>query len=448
MNGTIASTARAVGTRPLNTLTASEIVRALAAGEATCEAVVRACLARIDQREEEIHAWAGIDPELALRQARELDRGPPRGPLHGVPIGVKDIIDTADLPTEMGSPIYRGHRPIADAACVALTRAAGALVLGKTVTCEFAGMTPGATANPHNLAHTPGGSSSGSAAAVADFMVPVAFGTQTGGSVIRPAAYCGVFGFKPTFGAFNRKGVYPAAESLDTLGLLARSLDDLELLSAVLELRRPLPPTALDAPPRVGLCRTPLWRVAQPETAAAVEDAAARLGKAGARVREITLPDEFSGLRNAARESINNYERAAAMAHEWNRDREAISNELRRRIALGRAMPHADYVAALQLADDCRDRLAAVFGEVDVLLAPCVNGEAPRGLGDTGDPGFQAIWTILHVPALTLPTHRGPNRLPVGIQLVAARHADRRLFACARWIWQQLGSPDTAGTRG
>ncbi|MGA7490474.1 MAG: amidase family protein, partial [Xanthobacteraceae bacterium] len=181
---------------------------------------------------------------------------------------------------------------------------------------------------------------------------------------------------------------------------------------------------------------------------AAVEDAAARLGKAGARVREITLPDEFSGLRNAARESINNYERAAAMAHEWNRDREAISNELRRRIALGRAMPHADYVAALQLADDCRDRLAAVFGEVDVLLAPCVNGEAPRGLGDTGDPGFQAIWTILHVPALTLPTHRGPNRLPVGIQLVAARHADRRLFACARWIWQQLGSPDTAGTRG
>ncbi len=448
MNGTIATTARAIGTRPLNTLTASEIVRALAAGEATCEAVVRACLARIDRREKEIHAWASIDPELALRHACELDRGPPRGPLHGVPIGVKDIIDTADLPTEMGSPIYRGHRPIADAACVALARAAGALVLGKTVTCEFAGMTPGPTANPHNLAHTPGGSSSGSAAAVADFMVPVAFGTQTGGSVLRPAAYCGVFGFKPTFGAFNRKGVYPAAESLDTLGLLARSLDDLELLSAVLELRPPSQPAVLNAPPRVGLCRTPLWRAAQAETVAAVEDAAARLGKAGAQVREVVLPDEFADLRHAARESINNYERAAAMAHEWNGDHEAISSELRRRIALGRAMPHAEYVAALQFAEDCRGRLAAVFAEVDVLLTPCVNGEAPRGLGGTGDPGFQAIWTILHVPALTLPTDRGPNGLPVGIQLVAARHADRRLFACARWIWQRLGSPDTVGTRG
>ena len=215
-------------------------MRAVAAGETTCEAVVRDCLARIEAREGEIHAWASIDPELALRQARALDRATMRGPLHGVPIGVKDIIDTADQPTEMGSPIYRGHRPTTDAACVALTRAAGAVMLGKTVTCEFAGMTPGITTNPHNTAHTPGGSSSGSGAAVADCMVPVAFGTQTGGSVLRPAAYCGVFGFKPSFGAFNRRGVYPAAESLDTIGLIARSLDDIELLSAVLELRPPV----------------------------------------------------------------------------------------------------------------------------------------------------------------------------------------------------------------
>jgi Asp-tRNA(Asn)/Glu-tRNA(Gln) amidotransferase A subunit family amidase len=445
VEGATKTAARATRTRSLNRLSACEMVRAIADGEATCEAVVRDCLERIDAREKDVQAWASFDPELALRQARELDRSSQRGLLHGVPLGVKDIIDTADLPTEMGSPIYRGHQPTTDAACVALTRAAGAVILGKTVTCEFAGMTPGATTNPHNPAHTPGGSSSGSGAAVADFMVPAAFGTQTGGSVIRPASYCGVFGFKPTFGAFSRKGVYPAAESLDTIGLIARSLDDLELLSAVLELRPPSQPSALDRPPRVGLCRTPLWPTAQPETVAANEDAAARLGHAGARVREIVLPDEFSGLRNAARETINNYERAAAMGHEWNHHRERISERLRKRIEIGRAMPHAEYVAALQLGERCRARLAEVFAEVDVLLAPCANGEAPRGLTETGDPGFQAIWTILHTPALTLPTHRGPNGLPVGIQLVAARYADRHLFACARWAWQQLGAPDMVG---
>jgi amidase len=440
--------ARAAGAGARNTLTATEIVHAIAAGETTCEAVVRDCLDRIEQRESIIHAWAGIDPELVLRHARERDRSAARGPLHGVPIGVKDIIDTADLPTEMGSPIYRGHRPTTDAACVALVRAAGAVILGKTVTCEFAGMAPGATANPHDVAHTPGGSSSGSGAAVADFMVPAAFGTQTGGSVLRPASYCGVFGFKPTFGAFNRNGVYPAAESLDTLGLIARSLDDIELLSAVLELRTPSRPRPLDRPPRIGLCRTPLWNAAQPETVAAIEDAAQRLDQAGARVREIVLPDQFAGLRNATRKTINNYERAAAMAHEWNNHRDQISDKLRKRIELGRAMPHADYVAALRLGEDCRARLPAVFEEVDVLLTPSVNGEAPRGLDETGDPGFQAIWTILHTPALTLPTHRGPRGLPVGIQLVAPRFADRRLLACASWIWQELSSPDMVGYRG
>jgi amidase len=436
------------GTSTLNKLTATEIVRATIAGEITCEAVTRDCLARIEAREGHIHAWASIDPQLALHQARALDRATERGPLHGVPIGVKDIIDTFDQPTEMGSTIYNGHRPAADAACVGLVRAAGAVILGKTVTCEFAGMTPGITTNPHDPARTPGGSSSGSGAAVADFMVPAAFGTQTGGSVLRPAAYCGVFGFKPTFGAFNRRGVYPAAESLDTLGLIARSLDDIELLSAVLELRAPSAPVSLDRPPRVGLCRTPLWKTAQPETVAAIEDAASRLGKAGAKVREVALPEEFSGLREAARETINNYERAAAMAYEWNSHRDQISERLSKRIAIGRAMPHQDYLAALRLGEECRARLPAVFGDCNVLLAPCANGEAPRGLSETGDPGFQAIWTILHTPALTLPTHRGPNNLPVGIQLVAQRYDDRRLLACAHWVWDQLGAPRRVGYQG
>ena len=448
MSGSTQSIVRAARSRPLNELSAGEIVRAVVAGETTCEAVVRDCLARIDARERAIHAWASLDPELALRQARALDRASRRGPLAGVPLGVKDIIDTADLPTEMGSPIYRGHRPKADAACVALARAAGAVILGKTVTCEFAGMTPGATTNPHNTAHTPGGSSSGSGAAVADFMVALAFGTQTGGSVLRPAAYCGVFGFKPTFGAFNRRGVYPAAESLDTIGLFARTLDDIELMSAVLELRAPAAPVALARAPRIGLTRTPLWDKAQPETVAAVEGAAAALAKAGAPVREIALPQEFSGLRDAARETVNNYERAAAMAWEWDHHRDSISERLRKRIELGRTMPHKDYVAALRLGETCRAQLDEVFRDVDVLLAPCANGEAPRGLGETGDPGFQAIWTIMHTPALSMPTHRGPNGLPVAIQLIGRRHDDRKLLACARWVWQQLGAPEPVGVRG
>ena len=445
MRGSTHVKTRAGHEASLNKLTATELTRAIASGETTCEAVVRDCLERIDTREHEIRAWASVDPELALREARALDRaGAPMrdGPLFGVPIGVKDIIDTADLPTEMGSPIYRGYRPRTDAACVALVRAAGAIILGKTVTCEFAGMTPGTTTNPHNTAHTPGGSSSGSGAAVGDAMVPVAFGTQTGGSVLRPASYCGVFGFKPTFGAFNRRGVFPAAESLDTIGLITRSLDDIELVSAVLELRTPSRAQSLERPPRIGLCRTPLWKSAQPETVAAIEDAADRLSRAGAEIRTITLPDEFSGLRDAARETINNYERAAALAHEWTQHRDLISERLRKRIALGRALPHADYIAALRLGESCRAQLPVIFEHVDVLLAPCVNGEAPAGLAETGDPGFQAIWTILHVPALSVPTHRGPNGLPVGIQLVAQRHDDRRLLACAQWIWQRLGTRD------
>jgi len=447
MTGSTQTKVRAARTSELNKLSATEIVGATTAGKVTCEDVVRDCLARIEAHEPDVHAWATVDAELALKQARDLDRGSARGPLHGVPIGVKDIIDTADLPTEMGSPIYRGHRSATDAACVALVRAAGAVILGKTVTCEFAGMTAGITTNPHDAAHTPGGSSSGSGAAVADFMAPAAFGTQTGGSVLRPAAYCGVFGFKPSFGAFNRRGVYPAAESLDTIGLIARSLDDIELVSDVLELRPPSAPRSLDRAPRIGLCRTPLWHTAQPETVAAVEDAAARLGKAGAQVRDVVLPEEFSGLRNAARETINNYERAAAMGYEWNSHREAISERLRKRIEIGRAMPHGEYLAAIRLGEDCRARLPEVFDGIDVLLAPCANGEAPRGLGDTGDPGFQAIWTILYTPALALPTHRGPNGLPVAIQLVAQRYDDRRLFACARWVWQQLGAPELVGVQ-
>ena len=286
----------------LNELSAAEIVRGVAAGTFTCEAVVRACLARIADQDGVIQAWVNFDPDAALAQARALDRASARGPLHGLPIGVKDIIDTFDMPTEMGSPIYRGHRPPADGACVALVRAAGAVILGKTVTCEFAGVTAGPTTNPHDETHTPGGSSSGSAAAVADCMVPIAFGTQTGGSVLRPASYCGVIGYKPTYNAFNRFGVKPAAEGLDTIGLIARTLEDVALVRAVLIGATPAPLAAITAAPRIGLTRTHMWANAQPETVEAVEDAARRLNDAGAEIVEIALPDEFAEPRPCPRD--------------------------------------------------------------------------------------------------------------------------------------------------
>jgi Asp-tRNA(Asn)/Glu-tRNA(Gln) amidotransferase A subunit family amidase len=431
--------------RALNELGVAEIARKIASGETTCETVVRDCLARIAARDGVVKAWVNFDAELALSQARALDRGPRRGPLHGVPIGVKDIIDTFDMPTEMGSPIYRGHRPPADAACVALLRRAGAIILGKTATCEFAGMAPPQTTNPHNAAHTPGGSSSGSAAAVADHMVAAALGTQTGGSVLRPSSYCGIFGYKPTYNSFNKAGVWPAADSIDTIGCHARSIEDIELLTAVLRMQAPQSPLEFDRPPRVGLCRTEVWSSALPETKAAVEGAAAALEQAGAAVRDLELPHAFAGLHAVARQTINYYERAACMAFFWDRHREQLSPQMRNYVESGQKIPLQDYIDARRRLDECRALLPGVFAELDVLLVPCVQGEAPKGLAMTGDPNMQAIWTALHTPAMTLPTHRGPNGLPVGIQLVAQRHDDERLFGCARWIWQRIGSAEMVG---
>jgi Asp-tRNA(Asn)/Glu-tRNA(Gln) amidotransferase A subunit family amidase len=423
----------------LNELSCSDIVQGIAAGKFTAEAVARDCLERIKAREDTVKAWATVDPELALAQARALDRGPRRGPLHGVPIGVKDVIDTVDLPTEMGSEIYKGHRAACDAACVAVARAAGAVILGKTVTAEFAGMFPGPTTNPHNPAHTPGGSSSGSAAAVADCMVPAAFGTQTGGSVLRPAAFCGAVGYKPTFNLINRSGIKFAAESLDTIGVITRTIDDAELVTGAVIGREPARRT-MESAPRLGLCRTPLWDTAQPETKHAVEDAAKRLSAAGASVREITLPDEFSRLFHASRETMNNYERSKSMAADFAAHGERISKVLSDRIKLGMAMRHDEYLAALRLAEDCRAKIEMAFEGLDAMISPCVKGEAPRGLNPTGDPAFQQFWTVLYGPTMSLPTHRGPNGLPVGLQVVARRYDDDRLFACARWIMTKLGA--------
>jgi len=433
--------------RPLNTLSATEIVETVAAGEATCEAVVRDCVARIAAREDTVKAWVNFDPEIALAQARALDAGSRRGPLHGVPIGLKDTIDTFDMPTEMGSPIYRGHRPKADAACVALLRRAGAIILGKTATCEFAGSAPPATSNPHNAGHTPGGSSSGSAAAVGDRMVAAALGTQTGGSILRPASFCGVFGYKPTYNTINKAGTWPAADSIDTIGWLARSVDDCALLTAVLRMETPKPPAELNAPPRIGIWRTDLWDTTQQETKDAVEQAAKGLAKAGADVRDIELPAAFKDVYVIARSTVGFYERAACMASAWDRQRELLSPQIRTYIENGHKISRDEYVAGMKKLDECRVLLRAVFENVDVLLVPCVPGEAPQGLAATGDPRLQSIWTALHTPSMTLPTHRGPNNLPVGIQLVGQRYEDDHLFACARWVWDAIGKEEMVGVR-
>ena len=410
-------------------MTATEAARRLAASETTSEALVAACLERIVERDETVRAWAFIDRAAALAQARALDRLPRRSRLHGVPFGIKDIIDTAELPTEYASPIYRDHRPKADAACVTLLKEAGCVILGKTVTTEFANNHPSQTRNPHNPAHTPGGSSSGSAAAVADFMVPLALGTQTGGSVIRPAAYCGTFAIKPSFGAINRAGTKFLAESLDTIGIFARSAQDLALAMEVLTDRVP---AATAGRPRIGICRTPRWSLADSAVQATVEEAARSLAKAGAQVREFELPAGSAELFDRHK-VIMGYETARALGWEYWNYREQLSPTLRARLDEGWQVPRADYDAMREHARRLRRELAERLREVDFLLAPSAPSEAPASLASTGDPVFNRAWTLLGVPCVTIPHGKGPHGLPLAVQLVGAHESDMALLAWADW---------------
>ena len=426
-----------MSTDQLNELSATAIVEKISSGSVTAEAVTQACLDRIAAREDTVKAWAYIDPDYALAQARILDDADVKGPLHGLPIGVKDVIDTSDMPTQMQSPAYEGHQPKTDASCVAMLRAAGAVILGKTVTCEFAGSFPGPTTNPHNPAHTPGGSSSGSGAAVADYMVHGAFGTQTGGSVLRPASFCGAVGYKPTYNLINRSGLMFAAENLDTIGLLTRTVDDADLLMSVL-LNRPR--SAIIAPetkPKIGFCRTHHWDSALAETITAMEDSLKRLEQAGAEIIDITLPESFAGL-STARNALNDFERSRVMADLWQNERDQLSTNIAKQLENGTIMEYNTYRDAVTLANDSRAQLEGIFGDVDFFLAPAATGEAPEGLGYTGDPQFQGCWTILHVPTISLPTHKGPNGLPVGIQLVGQRWQDESLLSWSRWVMNKL----------
>lgn len=426
--------------RALHKLTASEAARQLAAKEITSEALVRACLEHIAAREPEVQAWAFLDREAALGQARAADAQPGRGLLHGLPVGVKDLIDTVDMPATYGSPIYSAHRPAWDAPCVALTRAAGGIVLGKTVTTEFAVMHPGKTRNPHDIRHTPGGSSSGSAAAVADCMVPLAFGTQTAGSIIRPAAFCGVVGYKPSFGLISRVGVKALSDTLDTVGTIARTVPDAALFAAALTGRNELlidDRTSPAAKVRVGICRTYEWRHAQPEMMNALESAARTLAAAGAQVREITLPADYAQLVEAQTD-IMFAEQAQSLAHERLAHWALISPRLQGILEAGLKVSIERHDAALALARSCRRALNTVFAECDVLLAPSAPGAAPRGLEMTGDPLFNRMWTLLHTPCVNIPVAASASGLPLGLQVVGAIGNDARTLAAAHWLHQVL----------
>jgi Asp-tRNA(Asn)/Glu-tRNA(Gln) amidotransferase A subunit family amidase len=418
----------------LNELGLAEAAWRIESCETTAETLASACLERIGERDETVRAWAYVDRSKVLEQARALDRAPRRSRLHGVPIGIKDIIDTADQPTEYNSPIYRGYQPKADAACVTLLRRAGCLILGKTVTTEFANNHPSPTRNPHNGAHTPGGSSSGSAAAVADFMVPAALGTQTGGSVIRPAAYCGVFAIKPSFGAINRAGTKMLAESLDTIGILTRRADDLALLLEALTGRTPASATGK---PRVGLCRTPRWSVADPSVQKNVEAAARALERAGARVHDFDMPPGSDQLFDRHK-VIMGYETARALSWEYFNHAEQLSPTLKGRLDDGWKVPRADYDAMRVHARRCRRELADSLRNFDFLITPSAPSEAPASLASTGDPVFNRAWTLLGVPCVTLPFGKGAHGLPLAVQLAGSMDSDMALLGWAQWVAGRL----------
>jgi Asp-tRNA(Asn)/Glu-tRNA(Gln) amidotransferase A subunit family amidase len=437
---------------PLHLLSAAEAARWIRAGKTSSEALVSACLRQIHEREDTVRAFQFLDPEYALAAARAADaerlEGGPIGPLHGVPVGIKDIIDTADMPTERGSPVYAGRVPNSDASVVTRLRAAGAIVLGKTVTTEFALFGPGKTRNPHDPRRTPGGSSSGSAAAVAADMLPIAIGSQTNGSTIRPAAFCGVLGYKPTRGLVSRHGMLTLSPSLDHVGLFSRSVEDLALLGEVLcgfderdpgslrSARLPLLETAASEPPppRFAFVKTPHWSRADADTRAAWQDLCERLAAGAAELEELEL---FPSALEAWRwhQTILEAELALHLDREWQTGAAQLSSVLREQIERGRQVSAFDYQYALARIEPMYASFAELFEQsYDAILTPAALGEAPLGLESTGDPAFCTLWTLCGMPAVSLPLLETPEGLPLGVQVVGARRADGKLLRTARWL--------------
>lgn len=424
----------------LNALGAAALAEGIRNGAFSAEVVVRSCLDRIDKVEAAVRAWTFLDPELALAQARAADRrraaGGMLGALHGVPVGIKDIIDTADMPTENGTVLHAGRRPAADAAVVARLRAAGVVIMGKTVTTELATYAPGKTRNPHDPGYTPGGSSSGSAAAVAAGMVPLAVGTQTNGSVIRPAAFCGVVGYKPTFGLIPRDGVLRQSPALDQIGVLARSVEDAALLAEQL-FDDGAAPGFLDAvrapvvmPPKFAFVKTPLWERVDADARTTISGLVGRLGAA---ITEQAMPLAAAGSWDWQR-TVMEAEIAANYDAEWTLGRDRLSASLCSQIERGRTTTAFDYQRALAQIAVVNAAFDDLYARYDVILTPAVAGTAPRGLDSTGDPAFCTLWTFCGMPALTLPLLKGANGLPLGIQLVGPRLGDARLLRAARWL--------------
>jgi Asp-tRNA(Asn)/Glu-tRNA(Gln) amidotransferase A subunit family amidase len=413
-------------------VTAGTLAEAIRKGEITVEEAVRASLERIRRVDDEVQAWAFLDPEYALDQARRADRllldGQAIGPLHGVTVGVKDIFDTADMPTEYGTILHAGRRPAEDATVVALLRQAGAIVLGKTVTTELAVYGPGKTRNPRDPGRTPGGSSSGSAAAVAAEMIPLALGTQTNGSVIRPASYCGVVGYKPTYGTISRRGAIKQSPPLDQVGVFARNVADAALLARALM-------HFDDGDPAMRPAAQPdLVQAAAAEPPLVPRFAFAELcERLGPHVQEVTLPPVFDKAVEWHR-TIMEADLAKNFALEYARGKAQLSSILRQMIERGERVTAVEYNSALEQIPVLNSRLAEIFTTFDVILTPATMSVAPLGLESTGSPIFCTIWSLCGAPAITLPILRGSGGMPMGAQLVAERGADARLLRSARWL--------------
>lgn len=438
----------------LTLMSATEAAEAIRGGKVTSEELVKACLDHIAKIEERIGAWAYLDPEHGLKQACEADRalqeGKPLGPLHGVPVGIKDIFDTRDMPTEDGTILHAGRQPDADATAVALLREAGAIILGKTVTTELAVFGPGKTRNPHDPECTPGGSSSGSAAAVAAGMVPLAIGTQTNGSVIRPASFCGVYGYKPTYGRISRHLVLQQSRPLDQIGVFARTIEDAGLIAEqLMAFDDRDPDTQLRAkprlvetlaqetpiPPHLAFVKTPVWGEAETDTQEAFAELVAHLGDS---IVEVELPEMFNNAVEQHR-VIMEADLARSFQREYRHGKDKLSSLLREMIERGRKVLAVDYNNAVGRIPVFNRALDKIFDWHDAILTPAAAGEAPVGLESTGSPIFCTIWSYCGMPAITLPILQGPHGMPLGVQLVGPRGDDARLLRTARWLVNNIG---------